>query len=177
MQTERLVLRPFMRHDAVRLEAMGNDPEVLSRISRSEVPQPGTGEFWMENRYAWWEKGEAADFVITLGETGESAGIISLGMEYPGDESMRLSFWLGKDYWNNGYATEAAMAMLPFGFDNLNLHRIYARYFASNPTAGRVLEKLYMSHEGTLREAAKQNGIFEDLVCYGILRHEFNKSE
>lgn len=166
-----------MPHDAGRLEAMGNDPQVLSRVSQSEVPQPGTGEFWMENRFAWWEKGEAADFVITLKKTGESMGIIGLGMEYPGNESMQLSFWLGKDYWGNGYATEAATAMLPFGFDNLNLHRIYARHFASNPAAGRVLEKIYLSYEGNLREAVKKNGIFEDVACYGILKSDYNKSD
>ena len=95
-------------------------------------------------------------------------------MEYLGNESMQLSFWLGREYWNNGYATEAALAMLPFGFDNLNLHRIYARHFTTNFAAGRVLEKILMTYEGTLREAVKKNGNFENVACYSILSSEYN---
>ena len=175
METGRLTLRPFMPFDAGRLEAMGNDPEVLSRTNRGEVPRPGIGELWIETRQSWWEKGDTADFAITLKETGEVIGFIGLGMEYPGDESMQLSFWIGRDYWNNGYVTEAAMAMLAFGFNNLTLHRIYARHFTTNQAAGRVLEKIFMLYEGTLREAAKKNGVFESVACYGILRSEHNK--
>ena len=174
--TDRLVLRPFQPDDAEPLEHLGNDPEVISRTGRSEVPVPGTGLFWMENRLAWYEKGEAVDFAITLAETGEFVGIIGLGMEYPGDDAMQLGFWVGKEYWNRGYATEDALAVLPLGFSSLNLHRIFARHFISNPASGRVLEKIGMLYEGTLRESTKKNGVYESVACYAILRSDYNKA-
>ena len=175
--TERLVLRPFTPDDAEPLERLGNDPEVLSKTSRGDVPVPGTGEFWIENRLDWWEKNEALDLAVTLQDTGEFIGIIGLGMEYPGNDAMQLGFWIGREFWNNGYATEAALAVLPFGFDNLSLHRIFARHFTSNPAAGRVLEKIGMYQEGVQREAIKKNGIYESVACWAILKSDYFKTD
>jgi RimJ/RimL family protein N-acetyltransferase len=173
INTERLVLRPFVTEDAATLETLGNDPAVASRMGRGDIPAPGNGAIWIENRQLWYDKGESVDFAITLRDTGELLGTINMGIEYLGSESMQLGFWLGKDHWNKGYCTEAALAMLAFGFDELDLHRIYARHFTNNPAAGKVLEKTGMTYEGTLRESFKKNGVFESVACYGILRNEY----
>ena len=76
-------------------------------------------------------------------------------------------------YWNRGYATEAARAMLTFGFEVLELNRIFAEYYARNPASGRVMQKIGMTHEGMLRQHMFKDDRFEDSVVYGILRSEW----
>lgn len=68
--------------------------------------------------------------------------------------------------------TEAAAAVVRWGFDGLGLERIHATHFASNPASGRVMRKLGMNHEGTLRGHIHKWGVPQDLECYGILRSE-----
>jgi len=87
---------------------------------------------------------------------------------------MQLGFWIGKPYWNQGYCTEAARAVVKYGFEVLGLNRIFSRHFASNPASGRVLQKIGMRYEGTLREAYKKLDKYEDLVCYGLLIKEYH---
>jgi RimJ/RimL family protein N-acetyltransferase len=80
---------------------------------------------------------------------------------------------VGKPYWNRGYATEAAAALLAFGFNELSLNRIYASYLARNPSSGRVMEKVGMLREGIVRQGTKKWEKYEDLVCYAILRDDW----
>jgi RimJ/RimL family protein N-acetyltransferase len=72
-------------------------------------------------------------------------------------------------YWGRGYATEAALAVIAFGFEELGLNRIYAQHMASNPASGRVMQKAGMRHEGTLRQHVTKFGIVDDIAIYGIL--------
>ena len=74
---------------------------------------------------------------------------------------------------NRGYATEAAAAMLAFGFDELGLNRIHAAHLSRNPASGKVMKKAGMVLEGTARQDAIKWGRYEDLVSYGILREDW----
>jgi ribosomal-protein-alanine N-acetyltransferase len=67
--------------------------------------------------------------------------------------------------------------MLRFGFDELELNRIYATYLARNPASGRVMQKAGMQYEGTLRQAVRKWDVFEDLAYYGILAEQWRLAE
>ncbi len=84
-----------------------------------------------------------------------------------------MGYWLGQPYWNLGYGTEAAAALIEFGFNQLNLNRIYAYHLPRNPASGRIMQKIGMTYEGLLRQAAKKGDTFEDLILYAILREDF----
>jgi len=84
-----------------------------------------------------------------------------------------LGFWIGTDYWSQGYATEAGRAVIRFAFEQLNLNRVHAHHMVRNPASGRVLEKLGMKREGVLRQRLKKWGVFEDVVVMAILREEW----
>jgi RimJ/RimL family protein N-acetyltransferase len=81
-----------------------------------------------------------------------------------------LGFWVGKPFWRLGYASEAASAVVQFGFESLGLNRIYAFHMARNPASGKVLEKLGMQREGILRQRVRKWERFEDVVAYAVLR-------
>jgi RimJ/RimL family protein N-acetyltransferase len=176
LETERLILRAFTLADAPEVQRLAGDRDVASQTSDGEIPQPGTEEQWLKKRQDGFEKGEAVDFAIIRRDEGILIGAIGLGAEYKKDESMQLGYWIGKPYWNQGYCTEAALAVLEYGFEVLKLHRIYSRHFARNPASGRVMQKLGMTYEGTMREAIQKWGRFEDMVCYAILKSEYNIS-
>ena len=82
----------------------------------------------------------------------------------------KQGYWLGKDYWNKGYATEAVKAVIGYGFEKLRLNRIYAGHFTKNPASGRVMQKTGMTHEGLGREHILHWGVYEDMVECAILR-------
>ena len=80
---------------------------------------------------------------------------------------------VGRPYWNHGYATEAATAVLDFGFEKLRLNRIHAVHLARNPSSGRVMQKAGMLLEGTARQDTMKWDKHEDLVSYAILRDDW----
>lgn len=86
-----------------------------------------------------------------------------------------IAYWVGEEYWGNGYATEAAEAIVEFAFVEKGYHKVFARYFDSNGASGRVLEKVGMKKEGILREQVKKDDAYVDLVYLGMLKSEFLK--
>ncbi len=173
IETKRLILRPFTLGDVAEVRKLVSDRDIAATTSDSEVPQPDMVESWIRVREERFGKGESFDFAIVHGEQEYVLGAIGLGIELKRDESMQLGYWLGKQYWNQGYCTEAARAVLKYGFEVLGLRRIFSRYFAGNAASGRVMQKIGMKYEGTMREAYKKWDKFEDLVCYSILRSDY----
>ena len=111
------------------------------------------------------------NFAITLNSNGSLVGGISMAIDQH-HEHGELGYYIGKPYWNNGYATEATQAVIKYGFESLGLRRIFAAHFARNPASGRVMQKAGMSYEGCLRQHLKKWGGFEDMMYYGIIRED-----
>lgn len=141
------------------------------------IPHPyedGRAEKWISNHADWFDCGEQAVFAITLQAGGSLIGAIGLRLRRE-DAKAELGYWIGREFWNQGYCTEAAEAIVRFGFEQLDLHRIYAHHFSRNPASGRVMQKLGMTHEGHLREHVRKWDDFEDLELYGLLKSEWVK--
>lgn len=84
-----------------------------------------------------------------------------------------IGYWIGRPYWGQGYATESARAILAFAFNDLGLNKVFAKFFMSNPASGKVMQKIAMTHEGTLRQEVCKWGEFLDVGVYSILRSEY----
>lgn len=176
IRTERLILRALCLSDVEVLAMLANDKSIASMTLT--IPHPYTTEesrSWLERVQE--EMDRRAELVAGIclgGGSEELIGVVSIGCEW-GHRRGVLGYWIAREHWNHGYMTEAASAMLGVAFDRLDLHRVYATHFARNPASGAVLRKLGMRHEGVLREHVFRWSRFEDSVCYGILRHEFNE--
>jgi RimJ/RimL family protein N-acetyltransferase len=81
-----------------------------------------------------------------------------------------MGYWIGREFWGRGYASEAAAALVAHAFGPLGLQRVQAHRFARNPASGRVLEKAGLHLEGRSPRAFKKAGRFEDIVFYGAVR-------
>lgn len=84
-----------------------------------------------------------------------------------------IGYELDPHYWGRGFATEAAQAILDFGFAELDLHRILANCLAENKASARVLEKLGMRLEGRLRDSEYFKNRWWDTLIYAILDYEW----
>jgi [ribosomal protein S5]-alanine N-acetyltransferase len=176
LETERLTLRAFRTDDAPRVQRLAGD-EAVARTTFLPYPyNAGHAESWIRHQEEDYLAGRLTNFAIELRATEELIGSIGLMLE-PAYRHAQLGYWLGVPYWGQGYGTEAAKAVVAYGFNNLQLHRIYAAHFSNNPASGRILIKLGMRHEGRQREHYLRFNAFEDAEMYGILRREFEESE
>ncbi len=112
---------------------------------------------------------------ITLAIADESGivGIISLEESDDEIQVAKIGIWIAEDYHSKGYGTEAVELITDYGFNELGLHRIYARAYEGNEASKRIWEKLGFTHEGTLREQVFRKGEFEDAEIYGVLKQEW----
>ncbi len=132
-------------------------------------------EEWIGTHEPGYENGSLATFAIVLRDSPQLIGAIGLTIDREVNKG-ELGYWIGKPYWNQGYATEAAVAVLAFGFEDLQLNRIRAAHLTRNPSSGRVMEKAGMLLEGTARQDMMKWGKYEDLTIYGILREDWVRS-
>ncbi len=93
----------------------------------------------------------------------------------PTYRSAKLGYVLDIPAWGQGYATEAAHALLQWSFNTLDLNRVQAETDTRNESSNRVLEKLGFTHEGTLRQDCIVDGEISDSRVYGLLRQEWNR--
>jgi RimJ/RimL family protein N-acetyltransferase len=171
--TERLVLRPFALSDAADVQRLAGDWAVADTTSNVPHPYPdGAAKTWISGHAECFQRREIMTLAVTLGNSGELAGCISLALR-DSDDKAEMGYWMGVPYWKRGYCSEAARGLIAYGFEQMGLHRIYAFHFARNPASGRVMQKAGMTCEGTLRQHVKKWERYEDLVAYGILRSEY----
>ena len=168
LRTKRLLLRPFASTDASTVQRLAGDREVAA--TALNIPHPyedGVAEAWIETSAPKWEKREALVLAVTSDADG-LVGTMSLQLKLA-HRRAELGYWIGVPFWNRGYATEAAGALVTYGFDELGLNRIEAQHFTRNPASGRVLEKIGMTREGILRQRVMKGDQLEDLALYAIL--------
>lgn len=169
LRTPRLLLRPFRAGDAADVQRLAGDRAIASSTLTVPHPYPdGAAEEWIATHAAGWAEKRVLTLAVTIPTGDALVGAIGLELHMP-DRRAELGYWIGVPYWNRGYATEAARAMLAFGFERLELHRIMARHLVRNPGSGRVMQKLGMQQEGILRGHVLKWGVFEDLVVYAVL--------
>lgn len=171
--TDRLILRPFTLADASNVQHLAGDWAIAD--TTLNIPHPyedGMAEEWISHHAEQFASREQVTLAITLRTTNTLVGAIGLRLTLRFARA-EMGYWIGKPYWGRGYGTEAARAMLAYGFGELQLHKIFATHLVRNPASGRVMQKIGMTYEGTLREHVQKWGVFEDIKVYGILRSEY----
>lgn len=175
LRTERLVLRPFSTGDVEAITVLASAREIAANTL--SIPHPydrSVAEAWVGTHEEGFARGESVVLAVTQRADGQLVGSIGLRIEQA-HRRAELGYWVGLDYWGRGYCTEAATALVRYAFEVLALHRVYAHHLTRNPASGRVMEKLGMRHEGTLRGHVLKWGVHEDLELYGMVRTDFDR--
>ncbi len=173
LETERLLLRPFLPEDAPRVHRLANCREVTSTTLNLPFPyELQHARQWIATHESLYEKNKQAIFAITIRVTKEMIGAVGLSRN-AAHARAELGYWIGHEFWNQGFATEAARAVIEFGFSRLKLNRIFAHFMAQNPASGKVMQKVGMQFEGELRQHVIKKGQPLDLHIYSILKSDW----
>jgi RimJ/RimL family protein N-acetyltransferase len=176
LQTERLTLRLHSPSDIPALMPLIGAREVAATTLR--IPHPYTesdAQDFMADTKEELLNGSGLRLGIVVRQGDTLCGGVGLRMESD-HRRAELGYWIGVPYWGKGYATEAAGAMVNYGFKRLGLHRIFASHLVDNSASARVLRKIGMRHEGTQRGHILKWGKFLDLEMYGMLASDLDSA-
>ncbi len=176
LQTARLLLRPVASADADVLFAMHSSAYVLRYWDSPPWSERTRADRFIAACQQMAEEGSGARVAIERASDKTFVGWCSLTRWNPDYRSASMGYCLDDAAWGNGYATEAARALLQWAFDTLNLNRVQAETDTRNTGSARVLEKLGFLREGTLREDCIVNGEVSDSWVYGLLRRDWRPS-
>lgn len=173
IKTKRLLLRKFTYDDVQAVyENYGRDPLVKRYVSYAPCADLESARGFIQMHMEQYENDpEFCGWAVTLdGEVIGSIGLFNIDKDA---DQAELGYSIGSKWWGQGYATEAAQAVLDYAFDTVGFHRIYASHHIENTASGRVLERIGMQLEGIMRDGQKNaDGTYADLKLYAILQQD-----
>ncbi len=170
--TERLKLREIAQDDFQAVHEYASDPETVRYMPFGPNTMEETREF-IERNLKRQQEDPRTEYGLGIILKREDRLIGACGMHGVTDIQASIGYILNRGYWGNGYATEAARALVEYLFDERGVHRVYASCDPENHASVRVLEKVGMSLEGRLRENMVIHGEYRDSLIFGILVDEW----
>ncbi|HTI15311.1 MAG TPA: GNAT family protein [Dictyobacter sp.] len=174
LETERLLLREFVEDDWRAVLDYQVNPEYLRFYPWTQRTEVDVRSF--VRMFCNWSKETPRrrfQIAIVLKENGRLIGNGGLRKYAAHSEIADIGYELDPRYWGRGYATEAARRLLQFGFEELNLHRIWADCIEENTASAHVLEKIGMRYEGLQRETEWMKGRWWSIKLYGMLEKDW----
>lgn len=173
LKTPRLRLRQACLADVLPLLSVMQDARVLRYFGMEafRTDLEALDEISCFNRI--FTKEEGIRWVITMGDVDRYCGDIGFHKYHKFHARAELGYRLHPQYWGQGITTEAAVAVLNYGFSELSMNRVEALVDPRNAASLRVLEKLRFQREGLLRDYEFENGIFVDLLMFSLLKKEW----
>lgn len=169
LETERLLLRPFVASDAGAVHAACQDPDIqyytpVRKPYRYEDAEKYVGEIA--------PKGWASDYDHILGafRSDDGALVGSFCLTKRDQGVYELGYWAAKEQRGRGYSAEAARALCDWGFATLEAHRIEWWAMVGNTASRALAEKLGFTLEGTLRNRSIVDGQPHDWWVGGLLK-------
>jgi len=174
LETLRLQLRPPKLSDKVEIQKAAGIREIADTMISLPHPYPeGEAERYISKKQQEREAGISVTFIIEEKVGKRFCGLIEV-RDIDNEHSLgELSFWLVKDVWGQGYMSEVVKAIVRYGFEVLNLNRLYAYHMLRNPATGRVLEKNGFRQEGLLRQRVRKWGKYEDVALLAVLKQDW----
>jgi ribosomal-protein-alanine N-acetyltransferase len=171
--TERLVLRRYTHDDIPDVLGFASQPSVARVTSENiQATEEGIRKYIdLQNSYQPFEKDKVFDLAVERKEDGKVIGLLGLICRDHGQGE--IGWALGVEHRGQGYATEAARALMDYGFSSLGLHRIHADTSSDNLASWRIMERLGMRREALLRDSVYEDGQWLDRYIYGMLADEW----
>jgi len=173
LETERLVLRCYRLADVAAIQVLCDDWEIAR--TTLNIPHPYTEEDaqGFVQRVVDNDNPNTYQFAITLKDDTliGATGIHRTERHHHAE----IGYWIGRPYWGQGYATEAVQRLIQFGFEQMDLNRIFAGYFSENWASRRVMEKAGLSYEGLFRQHYYRWDQYFDAGYCGIVREDWQR--
>ena len=176
LTTERLELRKMCVSDAVDMYDYAKRREVTKYLLWSPHPSAEYSKTFLKFVSKKYRSGQFYDWALVERSSGKmigTCGFTSIDIEHKKGE---IGYVINPDFWGLGYAPEAALEMLRFGFSELELNRIECRFMKENEASFKVMKKLNMTFEGYMRDAMYVKGEYRTIGVCSILKDEFEKA-
>ncbi len=172
--TQRLLLREFTWHDLASVYSYESDPRVVQYVCYGPYTEAEChDQLAFHIAHQTTQPRTFYHLALVQREEARLIGWCGLELAHETAHEAELGYALHRAYWGRGYMTEAANAMMAFGFQQLHLHRIFATCHPGNISSIRVLEKLGMRPEGHLRENKWCQEYWRDTLLFALLAHEW----
>ncbi len=166
---ERIILRAIEREDLPDYVDWLNDPKVLEYFGSYLSLSLAQEEKWYEEML---QDQNTCAFAVEF--EGRHVGGAGLNQIDGRNASAEIGLFIGlPELWDRGLGFDVLQTMLRFGFEQMNLHRIYLRVYAENERAIHLYEKVGFQHEGRWREAEFRHGHYHDLLWMSMVRDEW----
>lgn len=175
IQTDRLIIREFNEDDFKSIHTYASKPEVTIYLPFGPNIEIDTQLFLKKvTNYKFQNPRCDYEFAVVLKKNNILIGGCGIHIANIGNKEGSIEYCYDNQFWGKGYASESTNAILNFGFDKLNLHRIFGTCHPDNIGSAKVMEKVGMLKEGYLREHKFQKGRWRDSLIYSILDYEYN---
>ncbi len=175
IHTQRLILREFNPTDLEAVHEYASDPIVVRYMPFGPNTLEDSKNF-LDRAITKQGKDPRTDLDIAIMLKSSNRLIGGCRLNKVSKIEGHIGYILNRKHWGNGYATEAAKALTRYGFNELDLHRVYATCDPENVASRRVLEKVGMTLEGRLRENVICHGEYRDSLLLAILRQEWEQT-
>jgi RimJ/RimL family protein N-acetyltransferase len=176
LRTERLMLRDFVETDLKAVYAYASDPEVVRYMDWGPNTEEDSKSFVQQAISGTREHPRKSyTLAIILKSENELIGGCGIYMTNLDNREGYIGYCLNRNFWARGYGTETAKALLNFGFETLDLHRIFATCDVENIASVHVLEKVGMRKEAHFQQHKWVKGKWRDSLLYAILDHEWKQ--
>jgi ribosomal-protein-alanine N-acetyltransferase len=175
IETKRLQLREMSPEDVTALLKHFGNPEVVKFIGMQPIKTIEQANEWLSWMGGFFAARDGLRWGVVRQDDGTFIGSAGLHNWNREANYAEVGFDVASPYWNQGYATEVAHALVQFGWQFMKLNRIEADVVQGNIASMRVLEKLSFRKEGTLRQRLLKGGKYYDVNLYGLLRNDYHK--
>jgi len=178
IETERMILRKFRYEDDdamlkywiadENIQSMYSEPVYSTKEEVKELLDKYIGNYENENYYRW---------AIILKENMECVGQIAYFMTDDKNHFGEIEYCIGSEFQCRGLMTEAVKAVMDYGFNKINLHKVQICHKSINIPSKRVIEKCGLHYDGNLRDYFYMDGRYVDRLYYSMLEEEYRKQK
>ena len=178
IETERLILRKFkISDDEAMLKYWIADEKIQSLYSEPVYTTKAEVDELLEKYINSYQKNDYYRWAIIEKNSGECIGQIAYFLVDSKNNFAEIEYCIGSDFQCKGYATEATKAVIQYGFDKINLHKVQICTKTINKPSKRVIEKCGFTYEGTLRDYFYMDGEYVGRLYFSMLKSEFESKQ
>ncbi|MDE6024353.1 MAG: GNAT family N-acetyltransferase [Lachnospiraceae bacterium] len=174
IKTERLTLRRFeYTDDEAMLKYWVSDERIQSLYSEPVYSTKEAVKELLDKYIGSYEKSDYYRWAIIENNSGECIGQIAFFLVDGKNHFAEIEYCIGSDFQCMGFATEATKAIIKYGFEKINLHKVQICTKTINKPSKRVIEKCGFTYEGTLRDYFYMKGEYVGRLYFSMLKDEF----
>lgn len=178
IETERLILRKFkISDDEAMLKYWIADEKIQSLYYEPVYTTKAEVDELLEKYINSYQKNDYYRWAIIEKNSGECIGQIAYFLVDSKNNFAEIEYCIGSDFQCKGYATEATKAVIQYGFDKINLHKVQICTKTINKPSKRVIEKCGFTYEGTLRDYFYMDGEYVGRLYFSMLKSEFESKQ